>query len=53
MIKPPEYLIYESAFRGNILPVTSLCNVGCMFCSHRHNPRAYKYIKQGPGRWKK
>jgi len=48
MIKPPEYLIYESAFRGNILPVTSLCNVGCMFCSHRHNPPGIQIYKTGP-----
>ena len=48
MLKPPEYLIYESAFRGNILPVTSLCNVGCMFCSHRHNPPGIQIYKTGP-----
>lgn len=27
-----------AAARGNILPVTSACNVRCVFCSHRQNP---------------
>ncbi len=48
MKQPPEYLIYESASRGNILPVTSLCNVGCVFCSHRHNPPGIQIYKTGP-----
>lgn len=34
----PDYLIYESAHRGNILPLTSACNVKCIFCSHLQNP---------------
>lgn len=24
--------------RDNVLPVTSRCNLGCLFCSHRQNP---------------
>lgn len=31
-------LVLESAHRGNILPLTSTCNVRCLFCSHRQNP---------------
>lgn len=31
-------LIMESAHRANILPLTSACNVRCVFCSHRQNP---------------
>jgi len=34
----PEHLIYESVFEANILPLTSVCNVRCIFCSHRQNP---------------
>lgn len=34
----PEHLIYESAHKGNILPLTSACNVRCIFCSHPQNP---------------
>jgi len=41
----PEHLIYESAFRGNVLPVTSVCNVNCIFCSHRQNPPGIQIYK--------
>jgi len=34
----PIHLLYESASRGNVLPLTSVCNVACVFCSHRQNP---------------
>ncbi|MDD3653898.1 MAG: DUF512 domain-containing protein [Desulfotomaculaceae bacterium] len=33
-----ESLILNGALEGNILPLTSLCNVHCIFCSHRQNP---------------
>lgn len=32
-----DSLIYEAGRRG-ILPLTSVCNTGCIFCSHRQNP---------------
>ena len=31
-------LIFNSIQQGNILPVTSRCNLSCIFCSHRQNP---------------
>ncbi len=33
-----EQLIIYSAGQDNILPLTSACNVKCVFCSHRQNP---------------
>ncbi|MTI80286.1 MAG: DUF512 domain-containing protein [Firmicutes bacterium] len=33
-----ESLLYHSASQSNILPITSTCNVRCIFCSHRQNP---------------
>lgn len=33
-----DYLLYYSAATANILPITSVCNVSCVFCSHKHNP---------------
>jgi len=32
-----ESLILNAAHEGNILPLTSSCNVFCKFCSHRQN----------------
>lgn len=31
-------LLYHSAAKSNILPITSTCNVRCVFCSHHQNP---------------
>lgn len=33
-----ETFISNGAAEANILPVTSHCNIGCVFCSHRQNP---------------
>lgn len=33
-----DSLIYWGAGHGNILPLTSLCNVRCVFCSNAQNP---------------
>lgn len=38
MKRAPAHLIYESAYRGNIIPLTSVCNISCVFCSHKQNP---------------
>lgn len=38
MKEAADFLIYESASKGNILPLTSTCNVRCLFCSHSQNP---------------
>lgn len=43
----PDYLVYESAHRGNILPLTSVCNVSCVFCSHQQNPPDIQTYKTG------
>jgi len=45
MREAPEQLIYDSVHRGNILPLTSVCNVSCIFCSHRQNPPGIKIYK--------
>lgn len=33
-----KQLLYDSVHLYNVLPLTSTCNVGCLFCSHRQNP---------------
>lgn len=38
MAPTKEQLILFSAQQDNILPLTSACNVRCVFCSHRQNP---------------
>jgi len=43
-----ESLIYHSAQRANILPITSVCNVRCVFCSHRQNPPGVKSYRIPP-----
>ena len=32
------YTYLVEAARKNILPLTSYCNVRCVFCSHKQNP---------------
>ena len=34
----PEFLLLRAARQANILPLTSVCNLRCLFCSHRQNP---------------
>ncbi|EGO64279.1 radical SAM protein [Acetonema longum] len=43
-----KYLLAHSASSANILAVTSVCNVACIFCSHRHNPAAVKTYRIPP-----
>jgi sulfatase maturation enzyme AslB (radical SAM superfamily) len=33
-----QELVLRSVQQYNILPITSVCNVSCIFCSHRQNP---------------
>ena len=33
-----DRLILDSAVEANILPITSRCESGCVFCSHKNNP---------------
>ncbi|MDT3701320.1 MAG: DUF512 domain-containing protein [Thermincola sp.] len=52
MKEAPVHLLYESAYRGNIIPITSVCNVSCVFCSHRQNPpeiQIYRIKPLNPG----
>ncbi|HHX73652.1 MAG TPA: DUF512 domain-containing protein [Firmicutes bacterium] len=41
-----SYLL--EAVRKNILPLTSRCNVGCVFCSHRQNPEGVQIYRLPP-----
>lgn len=43
-----ESLIYWSAGHGNILPLTSSCNVSCVFCSNRMNPKGIEVFHIKP-----
>lgn len=33
-----DRLVLDSALEANILPITSRCASGCIFCSHKNNP---------------
>ncbi len=33
-----KYMLLKIVQNNNILPVTSVCNMACKFCSHRNNP---------------
>lgn len=37
-------LLYQTVQNDNILPVTTVCNVRCAFCSHHQNPPEVKAI---------
>jgi len=41
-------LIYHTVQAYNILPITSVCNVRCVFCSHRQNPPGVKAVAVPP-----
>lgn len=41
-------LIYHTVQTSNILPITSVCNVRCEFCSHRQNPKGINAIAVPP-----
>ncbi|MEJ6950777.1 DUF512 domain-containing protein [Natronospora cellulosivora (SeqCode)] len=34
-----KYLLLKTVQNDNILPLTSVCNMSCLFCSHRNNPK--------------
>lgn len=38
-----NYLLYRVVRDGNILPVTSVCNLRCVFCSNAQNPAGVEY----------
>jgi len=41
-------LIYHTVQTYNILPITTVCNVRCIFCSHRQNPSGVKAVSVPP-----
>lgn len=38
-------LIFYAMRRGNVLPITSRCNLHCVFCSHKQNPPGVKVYR--------
>lgn len=44
-----QYLL--SSLLDNILPLTSVCNVNCIFCSHRQNPPGIESFFLPPLEW--
>lgn len=43
-----EQIILHSVQQYNILPLTSRCNVKCVFCSHKQNPPGVEVIEIPP-----
>lgn len=43
-----ESIVLTGAGEGNILPLTSACNVRCVFCSHRQNPPGVEVFRIAP-----
>ncbi|MEG6616611.1 DUF512 domain-containing protein [Peptococcaceae bacterium 1198_IL3148] len=43
-----ESLLYHAAAKSNILPITSTCNVRCVFCSHHQNPANVESYRVAP-----
>ncbi len=44
-------LLLEAVSRDNVLPLTSSCNLHCLFCSHRQNPpgvQTYSFAPLSP-----
>ena len=42
-----EALLYQ-ALKEGVLPITSVCNMGCVFCSNRYNPKSCEVFSIGP-----
>lgn len=43
-----ESIILSGAAEGNVLPLTSYCNLSCLFCSHRQNPPGAEVLHIAP-----
>ncbi len=43
-----ESIILSGASEGNVLPLTSCCNLNCLFCSHRQNPPGAEVLRIAP-----
>ncbi|ADO77745.1 DUF512 domain-containing protein [Halanaerobium praevalens] len=37
-MKNKEEIIFKTVREDNILPITSICKLNCIFCSHKNNP---------------
>jgi MoaA/NifB/PqqE/SkfB family radical SAM enzyme len=42
-----KYLLLKTVQDNNILPITSVCNLACQFCSHQQNPRGIQVYRFG------
>jgi MoaA/NifB/PqqE/SkfB family radical SAM enzyme len=38
MYKSKEEILFKTVKEDNILPITSICKLNCIFCSHKNNP---------------
>ncbi|OWZ84796.1 DUF512 domain-containing protein [Natranaerobius trueperi] len=43
-----DYYVFRSVSELNILPLGSMCNLNCIFCSHKQNPRDINVINLPP-----
>ncbi|MDO9573562.1 MAG: DUF512 domain-containing protein [Candidatus Contubernalis sp.] len=51
MFSASPSLIFNAMGSGNVLPITSRCNLSCVFCSHKQNPpdvKAYGLPERDP-----
>lgn len=46
-----KQVLYTSVHKNNILPLTSRCNVSCIFCSHGQNPPGIEAVSIPPLSW--
>lgn len=42
-----KYTLLKTVQENNILPLTSICNMKCIFCSHRNNPPGLQVYRLG------
>lgn len=42
-----EEILFKSVKEDNILPITSICKLNCIFCSHKNNPPAVETYSFG------
>lgn len=42
-----KYMLLKTVQDNNILPLTSICNMSCQFCSHKFNPPGLQIYHPG------
>ena len=42
-----KHMLLKTVQENNILPITSNCNMNCLFCSHKYNPDNIKVYRYG------